>query len=270
MSKKEVKVTKKVSLYNRWLNGIEAVGNKLPHPIALFGIFALAIIIISAICAAAGVSATGDLVSNGELQTTTVTAVSLLTKDGLAYIFSHAVSNFTSYAPLGMVLVAMLGVGVAEQSGMINALLKQTVKATPKSLITPVVVFLGVMSNIASDAGYVVLIPLGAMVFRAYGRHPMAGLAAAFAGVSGGFSANLLVGTTDPLLAGITQTAVVDIIDRVGLEAAGKLAVAKTDLCTGRRNGTCGKSRKNNSFHGYLRLEISITLSSSCCSLPGV
>ena len=212
MSKKEVKVTQKVSLYNRWLNGIEAVGNKLPHPIALFGIFALAIIIISAICAAAGVSATGDLVSNGELQTTTVTAVSLLTKDGLAYIFSHAVSNFTSYAPLGMVLVAMLGVGVAEQSGMINALLKQTVKVTPKALITPVVVFLGIMSNIASDSGYVILIPLGAMVFRAYGRHPMAGLAAAFAGVSGGFSANLLVGTLDPLLAGISQTAA-SIID---------------------------------------------------------
>lgn len=111
-----------------------------------------------------------------------------------------------------MVLVAMLGVGVAEQSGLINALLKQTVKVPPKSLITTVVVFLGVMSNIASNAGYVVLIPLGTTVFRACGRHPMAGLAAAFAGVSGGFSANLLVSATDPMLAGITQTAVT-IID---------------------------------------------------------
>ena len=183
MSKKH-DAPQKVSAYNRWLNGIEAVGNKLPHPVALFALFCLFIIVISAICAAVGVSATGKLISNGEMAETTVTAVSLLTKDGLAYIFSHAVSNFTSYAPLGMVLVAMLGVGVAEQSGLITALLKQTVKATPKSLITPVVVFLGVMSNIASDAGYVVLIPLGAMVFRAYGRHPMAGLAAAFAGVS--------------------------------------------------------------------------------------
>ncbi|OUQ78318.1 AbgT family transporter [Flavonifractor sp. An100] len=203
---------KKISLYNRWLNGIEAVGNKLPHPIALFALLALLIVIISAVCAAMGVSATGELISGDELKETTVTAVSLLTKDGLAYIFSKAVSNFTSYAPLGMVLVAMLGVGVAEQSGLINALLKQTVKVTPKAFITPVVVFLGVMSNIASDAGYVVLIPLGAMVFRAYGRHPMAGLAAAFCGVSGGFSANLLVGTLDPLLAGISQTAA-SIID---------------------------------------------------------
>ena len=203
---------KKVSLYNRWLNGIETIGNKLPHPIALFALLALFIVILSAICAALGVSATGELISGGELKETTVTAVSLLTKDGLAYIFSHAVSNFTSYAPLGMVLVAMLGVGVAEQSGLLNTLLKRAVQVTPRALITPMLVFLGVMSNIASDAGYVILIPLGAMMFRACGRHPMAGLAAAFCGVSGGFSANLLVGTLDPLLAGITQAAV-SIID---------------------------------------------------------
>jgi len=199
---------RKVSLYNRCLNGIERVGNGLPHPVVLFAILALAIVIISAVCAAMGVSATGELISNGELKDTTVNVVSLLTRDGLAYMFTTAVNNFTSYAPLGMVLVAMLGVGVAEQSGMINSLLKQAVKVTPARLLTPMMVFLGVMSNVASDAGYVILIPLGAMVFRACGRHPIAGLAAAFAGVSGGFSANLVVGTLDPLLAGITQTAV--------------------------------------------------------------
>lgn len=209
MTKKQ---TNKPSLYNRWLNGIEKVGNSLPHPIALFAVFAGAIVVISAICAMLGVSATGELISGGELKETTVTAVSLLTPEGLSYMLTSAINNFTTYAPLGMVLVAMLGVGVAEQSGLINALLKQTVKVTPAKLITPVVVFLGVMSNIASDAGYVILIPLGAMIFRAYGRHPMAGLAAAFAGVSGGFSANLLIGTLDPLLVGITQTAV-SIID---------------------------------------------------------
>ncbi len=204
--------TQKVSRYNRWLNGIETIGNKLPHPIALFAGLAAAIVVLSAICAALGVSATGELISGGELKETTVTAVSLLTKDGIVYMLTNAVNNFTTYAPLGMVLVAMLGVGVAEQSGLINALLKGAVKVTPAKLITPMVVFLGVMSNIASDAGYVILIPLGAMIFRVYGRHPMAGLAAAFAGVSGGFSANLLIGTLDPLLAGISQTAV-SIID---------------------------------------------------------
>jgi len=199
---------KKVSLYNRCLNGIERVGNKLPHPVILFAIFALAIVLISAICAALDVSVTGNMISNGELKMTKVSVVSLLTKDGLRYMFTTAVKNFTNYAPLGMVLVAMLGVGVAEQSGLINTLLKRAVKSTPKFLLTPMIVFLGVMSNIASDAGYVILIPLGAMMFRACGRHPIAGLAAAFAGVSGGFSANLLIGTLDPLLAGITQAAV--------------------------------------------------------------
>ena len=213
----KTKTTNKVSLYNRWLNGIEKIGNKLPHPVALFAILAGSIVIISAICSVLGVSATGELVVKLEdgtsaLQETTVKAVSLLTKDGLTYMFTHAVSNFTTYAPLGMVLVAMLGVGVAEQSGLINSLLKSAVKVTPAKLITPMVVFLGVMSNIASDAGYVILIPLGMMIFRAYGRHPMAGLAASFAGVSGGFSANLLIGTLDPMLAGITQSAV-DILD---------------------------------------------------------
>ena len=203
---------KKTSWLTRCLNGIERVGNSLPHPVTLFAIFALAVVVISAVCAALGVSATGNLVSGGELKETTVTAVSLLTKDGLAYMFTSAVSNFTTYAPLGMVLVAMLGVGVAEKSGMIDTLLKNVVKSTPKALLTPMIVFLGVMSNIASDAGYVILIPLGAMMFHACGRHPIAGLAAAFAGVSGGFSANLLVGTLDPLLGGITQAAV-DILD---------------------------------------------------------
>lgn len=197
----------KSSLYNRWLKKIESIGNQLPHPIALFSIFAIFIIIISAICDTLGISATGELIIDGEVQETTIRVVSLLTKEGLTYILTNAVTNFTSYAPLGMVLVAVLGVGIAEQSGLINTLLKSAVKITPVQLITPTVVFLGVISNIASDAGYVILIPLGAMLFRAYGKHPLAGFAAAFAGVSGGYSANLLIGSLDPLLAGISQAA---------------------------------------------------------------
>ena len=224
----------KEGLLNRVLNGIERVGNGLPHPVTLFAIFALAIVIISAICAAVGVSATGQLISGGELKETTVTVVSLLTKDGLKYIFTSAVNNFTTYAPLGMVLVAMLGVGVAEQSGMIDTLLKRAVKSTPKSLLSPMIVFLGVMSNIASDSGYVILIPLGAMVFKACGRHPIAGLAAAFAGVSGGFSANLLIGTLDPLLSGITQSAVTIIDPNYQVQVMGNyiFLVASTFLIT--------------------------------------
>ena len=201
------KSTPKVSLYNRWLNGIESIGNRLPHPIALFAVFAAAVVVISAVCSMLGISATGELIVDGELQETTVTAVSLLSREGLTYMLTNVVSNFTTYAPLGVVLVAMLGVGVAEQSGLINTLLKSAVKITPAKFITPAIVFLGVMSNIASDSGYVILIPLGAMMLRACVRHPMAGLAAAFAGVSGGYSANLLIGSLEPMLAGISQTA---------------------------------------------------------------
>ena len=148
MSKKNA--TQKSSLLDRALNAVEIAGNKLPHPVTLFACLALFVIVLSAVLAALGVSATGMLVSGGELKETTVTAVSLLTKDGMAYILSNAVNNFTSYAPLGMVLVAMLGVGVAEQSGMINTLLKKAVKITPAKLLSPMMVFLGIMSNIAS------------------------------------------------------------------------------------------------------------------------
>ncbi|MBR2894235.1 MAG: AbgT family transporter, partial [Oscillospiraceae bacterium] len=115
MSKKNT--PKNSSLLDRCLNAVEVAGNKLPHPVTLFAVLALFVVILSAVLAALGVSATGELISGGELKETTVTAVSLLTKDGLAYIVSNAVNNFTTYAPLGMVLVAMLGVGVAEQSG---------------------------------------------------------------------------------------------------------------------------------------------------------
>ncbi len=198
------------SLFNRFLDWVEYVGNKLPHPIALFAIFAIITIILSAVFETMDVSATGDLINRakGKIETQTITAISLLNAKGVVYMLTHAVKNFTGFAPLGTVLVAMLGVGVAESSGYIPALLKKTVTITPRNLITPVVVFLGIMSNIASDAGYVILIPIGALMFMAYGRHPMAGLAAAFAGVSGGFSANLLIGTLDPLLTGISTEAV--------------------------------------------------------------
>lgn len=196
----------KRSFFNKMLNGVETVGNKLPHPITLFAILSLSIVIISAICEMLGVSATEELVnsSTGELETTVVTVSSLLSGEGINYIITSAISNFTGFAPLGIVLVAMLGIGCAEGSGYISALIKKLVGVTPAKLITPVVVFIGVMSNIASDAGYVVLIPIGAIIFMSYGRHPLAGLAAAFAGVSGGFSANLLIGTVDTLLSGIS------------------------------------------------------------------
>lgn len=197
------------SLVFRFLNTVEQVGNRLPHPITMFAALALFIVLLSGVLAAAGISAEGEVIDNSTMEVTaqTVKAVSLLDRDGLVYMLTHMVSNFTGFAPLGVVLVTMLGVGCAEGSGYLTALLKKTVSVTPGSLVTPMLVFLGVMSNVASDVGYVVLIPLGAMVFLACGRHPIAGIAASFAGVSGGFSANLLIGTLDPMLAGISSEA---------------------------------------------------------------
>ena len=196
-------------IFQRFLNYIEKIGNSLPHPITLFALFAFAVVILSAICAFFDVSAVGETInpSTMELEKQVVSAVSLLTREGLSYMLTSAVSNFTSFAPLGVVLVTMLGVGFAEGSGYLSALIRRAILSTPRGIVTPMLVFLGVMSNIASDVGYVVLIPIGAVIFKAYGRHPIAGLAAAFAGVSGGFSANLLIGTIDPMLAGISTEA---------------------------------------------------------------
>ncbi|MGL5973336.1 MAG: AbgT family transporter [Oscillospiraceae bacterium] len=215
----------KSSFFDKCLNGIETVGNKLPHPVTLFAIFSLIIIVLSAILSAMGVSATGELINTAtkELETKTVEIISLLSREGISYILVSTVKNFTSFAPLGMVLVAMLGVGVAEKSGYISGLLRGAVSITPKNIITPVVIFLGVMSNIASDAGYVVLIPIGALMFLAFGRHPLAGLAAAFAGVSGGFSANLIIGTLDPLLSGLSTEAAAIIDPSYVVEPTGNL-----------------------------------------------
>jgi aminobenzoyl-glutamate transport protein len=137
----------------------------------------------------------------------TVQVENLLSVAGLHRIMGELIENFTSFAPLGTVLVAMLGIGVAEASGLVGAGMRMVVLAAPRRMLTFVIVLVGVMSNIASDMGYVVIIPLAGMLFQAAGRHPVAGIAAAFAGVSAGFSANLLLGTIDPLLAGLTQEA---------------------------------------------------------------
>ena len=206
----KTKEKNKPSLLNRSLNTIERVGNKLPHPISIFAILVLAVIILSAVCEMLGVSASGELVnrSKGIVEFQTINAVSLLNGEGFVYMITHAISNFTGFAPLGVVLVAMFGIGLMEDSGFIGGALKGAVAVTPAKFITPMVVFLGVMSNLADAVGYIVLIPIAALMFMAYNRHPVVGMAAAFAGVSGGFSANLLIGTLDPLICGITNEAV--------------------------------------------------------------
>ncbi len=204
----QIKQEKKGFL-NRFLDFIEVGGNKLPHPVTLFVLFCLTIIIVSGITEKMGVSATYNALNKktGNFEEMTVTVKSLTNATGIRYIFNSMVKNFTGFAPLGTVLVGIIGIGVCEGSGLMSSTIKKVVMGTPRRAITAIVVFAGVMSNVASDAGYVVLVPLGAVIFLSFGRHPLAGLAAAFAGVSGGFSANLLLGTTDPLLGGITTEA---------------------------------------------------------------
>lgn len=186
---------------SRTLTWIERVGNALPHPGTLFAGMALLVVLASWVAAQADLSVVHP--GTGE----TIRPVNLLSVLGLQRMLTQMVTNFTSFAPLGTVLVAMLGIGVAESSGLIGAALRLLVTSAPRRLLTFVIVFAGVLSNTASEIGYVLLVPLAASIFLAAGRHPIAGLAAAFAGVSGGYSANLLLGTVDPLLAGLSEEA---------------------------------------------------------------
>ena len=192
--------------FQKSLDFIEIAGNKLPHPATLFLIFALMVPFVSLIAYLFQWStvhpATGELIE----------PVNLLSKNGLHLIITEMVSNFTGFAPLGVVVVAMLGIGVAEESGLISALVRLIVLSAPRRILTFVIVFTGILTNVASDVGYVLLIPLAGVIFVAFRRNPIVGMAAAFAGVSGGFSANLALGTIDPLLAGLSEEAA-QIID---------------------------------------------------------
>lgn len=183
------------------LMGTEKFGNALPHPATLFAIFALSVVVLSGVADFFNWQAVHP--GNNE----TIGVVNLLTVDGLHQILLGMVRNFTDFAPLGIVMVAMLGIGIAESSGLIGTLIRKLVLSAPHKMLTFVIVLSGILSNTASDVGYVLLIPLGGIIFLAVDRHPIAGMAAAFAGVSGGFSANLILGTIDPLLAGLSEEA---------------------------------------------------------------
>ncbi|MFO7762328.1 MAG: AbgT family transporter [Wenzhouxiangellaceae bacterium] len=185
----------------RTLDVIEQVGNRLPDPAVLFFLLMLVVWALSALLAPIEFSALHP--QTGE----PIQVVNQLAGDQLANFLSQMVTVFTSFAPLGIVLVAMLGVGVAEHTGFINAALRKMLGVTSPRLLTPMLILVAIVSHTAADAGYVVVIPLGAVIFYAAGRHPLAGIAAAFAGVSGGFSANFIPSAIDPMLAGITEEA---------------------------------------------------------------
>lgn len=193
----------------RLLNTVERLGNLLPHPVVLFAILCLVVLAASFLAHYFGLSVVDPRPegSRGRVDSGLIEAVNLLNTAGLHRVLSELVGNFTGFAPLGTVLVSMLGVGVAEKSGLISACMRRLVLGAPSYLVTFAVVLAGVLSSTAAELGYVVLIPLAAVIFHSIGRHPLAGLAAAFAGVSGGYSANVLLGPVDPLLSGLTQQA---------------------------------------------------------------
>ncbi|MFK3865050.1 AbgT family transporter [Pseudoalteromonas rhizosphaerae] len=185
----------------RFLNFVERVGNKLPDPAIIF-LFAMLLIWLLSWWFS-GVTFDAIDPRTGEA----IIINNMLASDSLATFLSSMVKTFTGFAPLGVVLVAMLGVGVAEHSGFINTGLKLMLKVTPKKLLTPSIILVAIVSHTATDAGYVLVIPLAGVIFYAAGRHPLAGIAAAFAGVSGGFGANFIPSGIDPLLQSFTQSA---------------------------------------------------------------
>lgn len=191
------------------LDVVERVGNGLPHPTTMFIIFTLILIAVSYVAAKMGVKVSYETYDNAtkSLVTKETAVVNLLSPNSIRFMYTSVINNFTSFIALGTVFTIIMGVGVADGSGFMAAVLKKIVAVTPRKAVTATVIFLGIMSNVASSTGYVMLVPLGAILFMSFGRHPIAGLAATFAGVSGGWSANLLIGTNDPVFAGMSTEA---------------------------------------------------------------
>ncbi len=220
----------------RLLDGIERVGNKVPHPVLMFLYLIVIVVVLSHILYLLGVSVTEEIAvpvdvvtedayyvdstepvvvipaepydTDYEIKEQTIAVRSLLSVEGLRFIFTSFVANFASFSVVAVILVAMVGVGVAEESGLMGALIRKTVKVTPRRLITFILVFVGVLSSVATDAGYLILIPLGAAAFLSLGRHPLAGVAAAFGGVSAIFAVNILIAPLDGMLTEITNEAI--------------------------------------------------------------
>ena len=189
----------KESLSMRMLATVEHVGNKLPDPAVLFIALLFIVWILSWLLS----YFTFDAVNprTGE----PIVIINQLSGTSIVTFMQNMVNNFVRFGPVGTVLVAMLGIGVAEHTGFITTAIRALLNVTAKWLLTPMVILVGIVSHSAVDAGYVLVIPLGGVIFYAAGRHPLAGIAAAFAGVSGGFSANFVPSALDPLLQGLTQ-----------------------------------------------------------------
>ncbi len=217
-----------------WLNRVERAGNRLPDAATLFALGTLLLMLVSQLAVWLGWQVQRSVERDGQSQLETIRALSLLDSDGLWWWLSHLVDNFVQFPPLGLVLVGLLGIGVAERSGLLPVLLRRLLSATPSAMLVPATVFVGILSSLALDAGYVVLPPLAGALFLAAGRSPLAGIAAVTAGVTCGFSANLFITGLDPLLAGLSTAgaALLDPDYRVAISANWWFMIASTLVLT--------------------------------------
>lgn len=204
-----------------FLGWVERTGNRLPDPVFIFFYLIGILIVISVVASMLGLSAQHPTQVDEEGVPVILAAVSLLSADNLAKLWVEMPKTFTHFHPLGYVLVVMLGAGIAERSGLFSTAMRAAVRRAPSALLTPVTALVAMSSNHAADAAYVVLIPLAGVLYASAGRHPLAGIAAAFAGVSGGFSANLAPGQLDALLFGITEQAAEALVPEYEANIAG-------------------------------------------------
>lgn len=194
----------------RVLDTVEKIGNKVPHPVVIFVILIGIVVVLSHVfhLLGAGVTYNAYNVDTGEIEQNTLRARSLLTLEGIRFMFVSVVPNFMGFNAVGVIIVAMLGVGVAEEAGLVKALIRKLVIVSPRALLSYILVFVGILSSIAADAGYLVLIPLAGVAYASVGRHPIAGLGAGFAAVASAFTVNLVPKPLDGILTEITNDAI--------------------------------------------------------------
>jgi aminobenzoyl-glutamate transport protein len=209
----------------RILDAVERVGNRVPHPVMIFVYLIILVVLLSAVLALFGASVSYQTydAASGEIVTATTRARSLLTSDGIRFMFTGIVQNFMNFNAVGVIIVAMVGVGVAEESGLVKALIRKLVIVAPARALAYILTFVGIVSSIAADAGYLVLIPLAAAAYVSVGRHPLAGLAVGFASVASAFLVNVLIVPTDGILTEITNDAIHLVNPNLSIDLAANL-----------------------------------------------
>ncbi len=202
--------TEEKTFLEKTLDVVERVGNKVPHPAVIFVLLIGVVILLSHVLYLMGLSVTYEAINpeTHVLEGVTTSVRSLMTADGFRFMYDGVVQNFMNFTAVGVIIVAMLGVGVAESAGLVKALIRKLVAVAPAKALTYILVFIGIISSIAADAGYLVRVPLAAAAYLSVGRHPLAGLAASFAGVAAVFSVNILIKPLDAILTGITNDAI--------------------------------------------------------------